>query len=678
MLEERALPATLYIVPSSGVLDSTHFATFQDAYQAAQDNDVIQVEPGAAISSVGTVTGERNASGGAAGGISITIGGGYAPFIMASEMVEISGGTGVATNLHPEYRLVVRSRVDATGLNTLILDQPLTYDHSQGSGTENAAQVATFNQLAIRKPLTIQGDMGVLATITSPFEVQPGASGTVFQGVNFTNLAASLTLDAGVKQVTVRNSVLTSLLARGGAGAQGDLLSGNLFTLGASLYGDPAGSSAVQVLNNRFTGTANLLVFANNGAVIQGNSFTIPVSTDPTGIVVANSQNVQILNNTLSITASTSDEPTVAVLVQAETTTNPLEGTPNTSVRIANNVLSTGGLGTGLVLRNSGGATGIVDATVQGNDFHGNKVGVEIDGVNLGTTGIDLGGGDGQSLGGNNFRDFTAAGTSTGRFAIYRHGTNATRTTRAFNNLFNVADPNTVIKDGTHNTATGGAPNGTGLINVGTTQLTADQAYIQTLYNHFLGRTGSVPELIGWVGQLPSLGRTGVLNRIFRSTEGLGRVVDAFFLRYLQRSTDSAGRASFVIFLQQGHSEEELAIQLISSQEYYDRVRATYGGTDASFVQSLFNKIVGRNDSAADVAAIVSQLPALGGRAGLARALLGSSEYRAGVVRSYYTDLLHRPNLPADSEVNGWVNSGQDLLTIEFTFATTPEFYAQS
>src|SRR6516162_11309936 len=68
MLEERALPATLYIVPSSGVLDSTHFATFQDAYQAAQDNDVIQVEPGAAISSVGTVTGERNASGGAAGG----------------------------------------------------------------------------------------------------------------------------------------------------------------------------------------------------------------------------------------------------------------------------------------------------------------------------------------------------------------------------------------------------------------------------------------------------------------------------------------------------------------------------------------------------------------------------------------------------------------------------------
>jgi hypothetical protein len=661
-LEDRAVPATLFVVPPSGVLDTTHFNTFQDADQVAQANDVIQVEPGAAISSVGTVNAAFLVAGGQAGSTSITV---VESTIKAGEMVEISGGTGDPNTTHPEDLLVVSTKVDSAGHNILNLDQPLIFDHSQSSGTVSAGKVTILNRLGINKALTIQGDTGVPAAITSAVEVRRGTSGVIFEGVNYTS-PSPLRLDLGAKQISIRNSFLTSFQVQGGTGNQGVVLSGNVFTGPVFFGGNLAAPSASQVLNNRFIGSATLSVEDDSGAVIQGNTFTLTNLFEPSAITVVNSQNVQILNNTISVPVAGLSGPPAAIQLQGSAGT--------TSALVANNVLSTGGSGTGLDLSNP---NGIVNVTAQGNDFHGNKVGVEINGVNPGTTGIDLGGG-GQSLGGNNFRDFTAAGTSAGRFAIYRHNTDTMSITHALNNLFNVADPNTVIKDGTHNSTTGGGANGTGLIDVGTTQLSADQAYIQTLYNHFLGRTGSVTELNGWVSQLPSLGRTGVLNDIFRSAEGLGRVVDAFFLQYLQRSADSVGRASFVSFLQQGHTEEELAVQLVSSQEYFDRERGTFGGTDSSFVQSLFNKILGRNASAADVAGVVSMLPALGSRAGLARALLASNEYRAQVVRSYYTDLLHRPNLPAASEVNGWVNSGQDLLTIEFTFATTPEFYAQS
>ena len=51
----------------------------------------------------------------------------------------------------------------------------------------------------------------------------------------------------------------------------------------------------------------------------------------------------------------------------------------------------------------------------------------------------------------------------------------------------------------------------------------------------FLGRTGTLAELNGWVGLLPTLGRAGVANSIIRSTEALGHVVDAAYLLYLQR-----------------------------------------------------------------------------------------------------------------------------------------------
>src|SRR5262245_43817479 len=52
-LEGRTRLSTLFISPNITAPNATHFHRFQDAYQAAKAGDVIQVEPGAAVKSVG-------------------------------------------------------------------------------------------------------------------------------------------------------------------------------------------------------------------------------------------------------------------------------------------------------------------------------------------------------------------------------------------------------------------------------------------------------------------------------------------------------------------------------------------------------------------------------------------------------------------------------------------------
>jgi hypothetical protein len=41
----------------------------------------------------------------------------------------------------------------------------------------------------------------------------------------------------------------------------------------------------------------------------------------------------------------------------------------------------------------------------------------------------------------------------------------------------------------------------------------------------------------------------------------------------------------------------------------------------------------------------------------------------------YLQNLLHRSAAPTASEINGWVNSGADFLSMEVSFASTMEFY---
>jgi hypothetical protein len=259
-----------------------------------------------------------------------------------------------------------------------------------------------------------------------------------------------------------------------------------------------------------------------------------------------------------------------------------------------------------------------------------------------------------------------------GRFAIALENTASTAVVSASNNLWSVADPTTVVKDATHNTSIGGFT-GTGTINTGgTQQLTDAEEFVATLYENFLGRTGTLQEWDMWVSVLPNLGQGGVANAIARSPESLKRIVDGLYLKFLGRAADAGGEAGFIGFLQQGGTIEQAINIFLSSDEYFNRVKDTFGDTQQSFIQSLYNNLLGRHAPGTEVQGWVSALPSLG-RSGVINGFLTSQEFRARSVTQFFATLLHRP--PNSSELSAQVNSTRDLLTIEIGIASLQEYF---
>jgi hypothetical protein len=325
-------------------------------------------------------------------------------------------------------------------------------------------------------------------------------------------------------------------------------------------------------------------------------------------------------------------------------------------VNILNNSITTNG-GKGLFLGSNDASQMQVD--VQGNDFHGNTMGVFIngDGTNAGT--IDLGGGSLGSLGGNNFRGFTTIGTLTNA-AIVLANTSPNAMVLASSNIFQSGISNNPVDD-----ATQGSGTGTGLISAGA--LDNAHAFVQTLYNEVLGRTGTSSELDTWVSVLNMQGQAAVVNDILHSSEALGRIVDSFYLRFLGRAADPGGRAGWIGFLQNGGTEEAIENLFLTSPEYLSHI-------NIDFVQSLYLNILGRPGSPAEVAAWNNNIQNVGGIMGVANAFTHSPENRLNTLRSDFQTFLHRT--PADAELMPLVNTSMDLLSLEGLVLSSPEFFA--
>ena len=125
--------------------------------------------------------------------------------------------------------------------------------------------------------------------------------------------------------------------------------------------------------------------------------------------------------------------------------------------------------------------------------------------------------------------------------------------------------PSFVIDDGVEGSLTG-----TGQINAAM-KLDDAHAFVQTLYNDLLGRTGTRSDLDGWVNALNRQGRTAVVEGILYSGEALGRIVDQLYLRFLGRNSDAAGRPGWINFLQHGGTQEQVETLFLTSPEYVSR-----------------------------------------------------------------------------------------------------------
>jgi hypothetical protein len=143
---------------------------------------------------------------------------------------------------------------------------------------------------------------------------------------------------------------------------------------------------------------------------------------------------------------------------------------------------------------------------------------------------------------------------------------------------------------------------------------------------------------------------------------------------------------------------DQVEIGLLSSTEFFNRARGLARNVttpdldtpSSNYVQALYEVLLGRQASAGERAGWVNQLPSLG-LGGIANAFVKSEEYRTDVIDRLYgfrpavdfavdslvPNLLHRQSIPSATDISNWANTTMDLYAIETVFAGGTEFFAQ-
>lgn len=682
-LESRTVMAVFTVVPPNAPVSAVNFRSLQEALAAAAaTGDTIRISPNAVINDFEVST---KLSADVVAGATKIKAPKAVPFGQEVRLTE--GGT-------TEDVVVVGSQPVAGGLFEMTLEKPLVNAFSTaGAGTT----ISTTGALAITKSVTLTSISGMLPATIGDVGLQVWADDVIFRNLL---IGTGVDLMPGADRTFFRNCVLTDVTDAALAANNGRTFTDNVFFGDLTLRGDTDASVFDRVLFNQFK-DSSLRLINNYGASVRGNAFDM-IGAD-TAIKVEAGEGVVVRQNTITFTnpVGTGDPTPTDGSIGIRASGGG--GGTKLNAQFLNNHLDTGGLGIGLLLdvNDAANAGENFDAKVQGNDFHWNAIGMLVDGdrttaaTALGK--VDAGVGALNSLGGNNFRSFTQASATAGTgFAIYlaNGGFTTTDTVAAQNNLWTTAVPTQVVKDSASNTAAGGwAPGeGRGTVNVGGSQLSGNQQYVQSLFNEFLGRSGSTIEVNGWATRidLGTATRQQVATGIIASEEAYGYYVDGLYRSILQRSADAAGRSGWVSQLEAGASKESVAAAITASDEYFSRlslmslevipfpINRTGAAGDEAYVTSLYQKYLQRLPTNAEVSSWLATGPMTSSRrTSTAQSILTSSEFRTLVVQDdLYYRMLNRRTPPSSSDVQSWVDSGLLLTQLQIAFASSDEYFA--
>jgi hypothetical protein len=647
-LEERTLLNNRFVVPAGGDVNNVStFATLQAALTTSGlvAGDVIQIEPGSAPGSI------TNAD------------------LPALKNLTLQGDPAVNSLSIPQFTLSDAVVVGASqaGFTLRGVNVGLT---GAGSLTLNTSASVLNSSLV---------DLSSSAAVALTFS----GHSDVLSGSTFVN-DAPLPINTALVLVTPTSG-------------SSNVLTNNSFVANASVddllayHASAAVTVTDQVAGNSFRGRAgsnvgtllaigaplnNTASAAIAGLSITGNTFT-DADVDITAILLNQTgPGTTVAHNQINLTGASALNRGIDVVAGGAGTT--------TSALVSANQINSAGSGTGLEIDLGTAATSVLHLQVQGNDFHSNRIGVAVTAPNGSTAplaSIDLGGGSLGSLGGNNFGSFSSAGPVAGALVL-THVSGGQGTLKAQRNLF-AAAPASVVTDPNANVDVSNA-------------LTGNAAFVAALFDDVLKRAGDTTSPMdagGFINSLnampPTIAPATVAEEVVDSTEAVGFIVDGLYLDLLGRPSDPGGRSGFVGTLHNGGTVEQVINVMTSSPEYMQRFAA-----DAVFAQSLYMELLGRPGSNAEVAGWVKLLETPAAMGGLTRSMvvsgfLASGEFRGDVVRELYgfptpaalrvaglfPNLLHRAAAPSAAEVNGWVNSGMDLLTIEANIAGSGEFF---
>jgi hypothetical protein len=130
-----------------------------------------------------------------------------------------------------------------------------------------------------------------------------------------------------------------------------------------------------------------------------------------------------------------------------------------------------------------------------------------------------------------------------------------------------------------------------------------------------------------------------VSQGILASPESRAVQVQALFHKYLRRDADAQGLAYFGGLLAAGGTKEEAAALITGSDEYLARA----GGSTDGWLKALYHDTLGRAADGVGQSFAVQMLAGGASRAQVSGCVLGSDEYRQGVLQHDYQQYLGRP-----------------------------------
>jgi hypothetical protein len=127
--------------------------------------------------------------------------------------------------------------------------------------------------------------------------------------------------------------------------------------------------------------------------------------------------------------------------------------------------------------------------------------------------------------------------------------------------------------------------------------------FVTGLYHDLLGRTPAQSEIDGWLGVLGHFSRTTVAMGFLTSTEFRTDLIVGWYQQYLVRSVDAGGLAYWLGQMQQGKTDEQIQIGILTSTEYQQRVNSQFphGDEYMSFIMGLYADVLKRTPSQQEV-----------------------------------------------------------------------------
>jgi hypothetical protein len=203
-----------------------------------------------------------------------------------------------------------------------------------------------------------------------------------------------------------------------------------------------------------------------------------------------------------------------------------------------------------------------------------------------------------------------------------------------------------------------------------------NRIYVYSVYQDVLGRPPDVNGLIYWSGQIDGgASRDLLIHLIDHSDEYFATIIRPAYQQFLGRNADEAGVTYWTQRMHEGLTDEQLEAGFIGSPEFYQHS----GGTDKSWVDAMYNSLLGRGPDDLGEAFWVDQLAHGADRAGVALGFAASEEREKQHISANYEKYLGR--LPDEGGLAYWLDqfsqhgkTNEDLVT---GFVASDEYYAR-